>query len=255
MPSLNDVVAGSSADSSCIQQVIDAWKGTSGKGVPLSVTAVSDSANYAVDVKNQDAVNSRGFRVSRANGTVLIQADVNGVQLSATGGSPASIVTINDVQTLSNKTLSLLTSSGNVVQVPQCRVTNTSTQTIGTGSATAITFNTQTWDNDALHSTASNPARISPSRAGLWRFGGNIAMDANSSGVVGVIIRLNGVTQVVQDLRLNTATQLFVQLSGEYQCSTSDYAELVVTQTSGANLGTAVTGSSPSFWASFAGST
>lgn len=105
MASFNDVIAGSSADSSCIQQVVDALKGTAGKGVPISITAVNDSVNWAVDVQNDEAVNSRTFRASRANGTVLIQADVNGVQVSSTGGAPATVVNISDAQTLTNKTL------------------------------------------------------------------------------------------------------------------------------------------------------
>lgn len=91
MPSLNDVTAGSSADSSCIQQVIDAWKGTVGKGVPLSVTAVNDSANWAVDAKNQDGTNSRSFRVRKSDDTVLIQADINGVTLNQVSISSGTI--------------------------------------------------------------------------------------------------------------------------------------------------------------------
>lgn len=114
MPSFNDVAAGSSADSSCVQQIIDALKGTAGKGVPLSITAVSDGSNWAVDVQNDEAVNSRAFRASRANGTVLIQADVNGVQVSSTGGAPATVVNISDAQTLTNKTLSAPTFTGGV---------------------------------------------------------------------------------------------------------------------------------------------
>lgn len=106
MPSFNDVTAGSSADSSCVQQIIDALKGTIGKGVPLSITAVNDAANWAVDVQNDDSINSRALRVMRANGTVLLQVDANGVQLSSTGGAPATAVNINDAQTLTNKTLS-----------------------------------------------------------------------------------------------------------------------------------------------------
>src|SRR5436305_1259885 len=102
MASLNDVIQGSSADSSCIQQVVDALKGTAGKGVPISLTAVNDSANWALDVKNAEAVNSRALRATRANGTVLIQADANGVQVSATGGAPATVVSVNDIQTLTN---------------------------------------------------------------------------------------------------------------------------------------------------------
>lgn len=91
MVSLNDVTPGSSADSSCIQQVVDAWKGTAGKGVPLSVTAVNDSANFAVDVRNQDANNGRGLRVRDSSNSVQIQSDVNGVQINQVNISSGTI--------------------------------------------------------------------------------------------------------------------------------------------------------------------
>lgn len=91
VPSFNDVVAGSSADSSCVQQIIDALKGTAGQGVPISITAVNDAANWALDVQNDEAVNSRAFRVSNAAGGALIQADVNGVTLNQVNVSSGTI--------------------------------------------------------------------------------------------------------------------------------------------------------------------
>lgn len=127
------MIAGSSADSSCIQQIIDALKGSVGKGVPISITAVNDSGNWAVDVQNDEAVNSRAFRASRANGTVLIQADVNGVQVSSTGGAPATVVNISDAQTLTNKTLTSPVINGTLTGTAGFGAWSTFTPTVAQG--------------------------------------------------------------------------------------------------------------------------
>ena len=82
MPSFNDVISRSWADSSCVQQVIDALKGTAGQGVPISITAVNDSANFALDARNQDTVNGRSFRVRDSSNAAQIQCDVNGVTIN-----------------------------------------------------------------------------------------------------------------------------------------------------------------------------
>jgi hypothetical protein len=87
LPSFNDVIAGSLAQSAQVQQIIDALKGTPSKGVPIAITAVNDSANYALSVQNDDPTNSRALSVLAANGTTLITADINGVTL----GSPVNM--------------------------------------------------------------------------------------------------------------------------------------------------------------------
>ena len=61
--SFSDVRPGDPINASNVQQVIDALKGTAGKGVPLSPTAVNNATNYALTVENLDEaikfVNSR----------------------------------------------------------------------------------------------------------------------------------------------------------------------------------------------------
>jgi hypothetical protein len=87
MPTLNDVLAGSLAQAVQLQQVIDALKGTPNKGVPVALIALSDANNYALTVRNNDAVNSRALSVLAASGAPLITADITGVTL----GSPLHI--------------------------------------------------------------------------------------------------------------------------------------------------------------------
>ena len=89
MPSFNDVIAGSLAQSAQVQQIIDALKGTPSKGVPIALTAVNDTANYALTVQNDDPTNSRALSVLSASGGTLITADINGVTLGSPVNMPA----------------------------------------------------------------------------------------------------------------------------------------------------------------------
>jgi hypothetical protein len=79
----SDVHPGDPMDASNVQQVIDALKGTAGKGVALAVSAVNDATRYALTLENLDATNSRAINVLKSDGSVLIRADVTGVTFGA----------------------------------------------------------------------------------------------------------------------------------------------------------------------------
>lgn len=94
MGSLTNVASGDSANSSCIQQVIDVMKGTAAAGnIPVSFTAINDTTNFALDVENLDGTNGRAFRVRDSSGTARLQVDVNGPQANPAGTGLATILT------------------------------------------------------------------------------------------------------------------------------------------------------------------
>ena len=106
MPSFVTVTSGNTAQAQDVNQLINALNGSAGNGVPISLTALNDSVNFALAVKNVDATNSRALQVLRSNNNVLIQADVNGVIASPDGGATtAQVMTVSHTQTLTNKTL------------------------------------------------------------------------------------------------------------------------------------------------------
>jgi hypothetical protein len=88
--SFTDVHPGDPIIASNVQQVIDALKGTAGKGVPLSPTAVNNATNYALTVENLDATNSRALNVLKSDGSVLVRADATGVTLGSPITAPAA---------------------------------------------------------------------------------------------------------------------------------------------------------------------
>src|SRR5207244_5913028 len=105
MPSFNDVVSGASALASDVNQIIQALKGTVGQGIPISITAVNDAINFALAVKNNDTGASKTAVFYKADGTVLLQVDKNGVIASPDGVAGASaVVTPTSAQALTNKT-------------------------------------------------------------------------------------------------------------------------------------------------------
>ena len=92
MPTFNDVLAGSLAQAVQVQQIIDALKGTAGKGIAIALVSLNDPSNYALSVQNDDSTNSRALSVLKADGTNLITADITGVTLGTPLHIPATSI-------------------------------------------------------------------------------------------------------------------------------------------------------------------
>jgi hypothetical protein len=90
--SFSDVHPGDPIIASNLQQVIDALKGTAGKGIPLVDSAVNSATNYALTVQNIEATNSRALNVLKSDGSTLVKADATGVTLGAPITVPASSI-------------------------------------------------------------------------------------------------------------------------------------------------------------------
>jgi len=68
-----------------VQQLIAAWRGFAGKGVPFRATAVNDDTLYAVDVKNAGS-GGKHIRVTHSSGSpTIFQATDSGVLVSPNG--------------------------------------------------------------------------------------------------------------------------------------------------------------------------
>lgn len=164
MGTLNDVNSGDAANSSCIQQLIDVFKGTVGNGnIPVSVTAINDATNFALSVRNLDAVNGRSFHALDSSGGTLIQADGSGVTLknitggiSITGGATVSNLTVTGGTTLSaglNVTTGGITSSGPVTfsgGEVAANLRNAAYQLLGAADATVSSAATKVAESSAL---------------------------------------------------------------------------------------------------------
>lgn len=143
-----------------------------------------------------------------------------------------------------------LISAGPLVKA--CRVYNSASISLTSGAYTALTFNSERFDTDTMHSTVSNQSRITFTTAGLYAFGGNVSFAANATGLRALGIRMGGATylssQQVPSLGASAATEL--ETHGIYAFTAGQYIELLAAQFSGGALN-ALAGPnySPEFWA------
>ncbi len=129
------------------------------------------------------------------------------------------------------------------------RVYNSANEAITTATFTALTFDSERYDNGGLHSTVSNTSRLTAQKAGAYSLWGNVYFDANATGLRQVRIKLNAVTWIAVESGLpQTDGTALLTVSTLHRLSVGDYVELVVYQSSGGNLNVVASGDfSPEF--------
>ena len=125
-------------------------------------------------------------------------------------------------------------------------------QSVTTATETGVQLDSERFDSDAFHDTATNNTRmtIPTSYGGYYIFGGALSFASNATGVRAFIVRLNGTTDLARELM--AAVSGFATQStpnGLYSLAAADYIELIVYQSSGGNLNLeALNNTSPEFW-------
>lgn len=122
--------------------------------------------------------------------------------------------------------------------VPACRVTNSADLSIPNATETALTFDTETFDNDGIHSTSANTDRLTIATPGLYLITASVSFLANATGYRQVAIKLNGSTKlVVQEAKSNGAgNEDDLSVSTVYALVATDYVTASVYQNSGGSL-------------------
>lgn len=109
-----------------------------------------------------------------------------------------------------------------------CRLTATATQVLAAGGV-ALNFAGEDFDPYNIHA-AGTPSRITPAKAGYYRFEGG-AFYGSTAAVCATWIRKNGVTNVASGQREGTtaAANARGQRAGAlvYMNGTTDYVELI----------------------------
>lgn len=136
-----------------------------------------------------------------------------------------------------------------------CRVYNSANIAIANNTQTVVAYDTERYDTDALHSTATNTGRLTATRAGRYLIFTHILWAANATGQRGVRVRLNGTTDlggVLNDAAgAGTTRQTAMTI---HNLSATDYVETLVFQDSGGNLNvTASANESPEFGMAYMG--
>ena len=122
-----------------------------------------------------------------------------------------------------------------------CRLTNSADVAISNTTVTSLTFNTETYDTDAFHSTVTNTDRITiPSgKAGYYLINYNINWAANATGFRNCGIRLNGNSATINAVAyIKAFSDDDNSLAGTivYYLNDADYLTLAIYQNSGGSL-------------------
>ncbi len=129
------------------------------------------------------------------------------------------------------------------------RVFNSANISIPDFAVTTLTFDSERFDTDAIHSATVNPGRLTARTAGKYVIVGHVAFATNAIGDRQVGIRLNGITDIGVDSRrpISLFTTQF-SVPAIYELSVNDYVELRVFQNSGGALNVVASGNiSPEF--------
>lgn len=153
-------------------------------------------------------------------GANLLDLETNGVKA----------VEINATQVLNSPTQ------------PRCLAFNNTTQSLTNATDTALTFNTESYNVGALHSTGTNPTRFTVPTGGdgLYFIKGTY-VPAAASGDARAFLRKNGTTALegtAQRGVLNASFQVTFQCATLVVLAATDYVELIAYQSSGGALNT-----------------
>ena len=124
---------------------------------------------------------------------------------------------------------------------PRCQAYQNTPQSITTATNTSLTWDTEDYDNDGMHSLVSNTSRFTAVTAGRYVVSAQAAFTANATGIREIRILKNGTTtpnggratQPANSAAITTTVQISNYL---IPMIVGDYIEIQVNQTSGAAL-------------------
>ena len=118
---------------------------------------------------------------------------------------------------------------------PAARVYNNAAIDPAPGTWVTLTFNTERFDTDAMHSTVTNTSRLTVPTGGdgLYLIGGNLELDSGGGAGgsdKGIRILLNGTTPIAVNFNemLSTGVDTVIAISTVYALTAKDYVELQV---------------------------
>ena len=193
--------------------------------IPVAISDVytQTQANSAFISKSLTTTTGDLIYASSANTPARLGIGSSGQVLSVSGGVPAWATPAP-------------TFSG-------CGLTQSSAQSISNTTQTDLTFDTESFDTDAYHSTSSNTARITiPSgKGGYFLVTARVSYASNSTGTRGLWLRKNG-TEVATCFTQPVATSdiTTVQINQIMALAVGDYITMNAYQGSGGALNTAV---------------
>lgn len=130
-----------------------------------------------------------------------------------------------------------VTQAGSAGSDISARVYNSAAITISNATDTALTFNSERFDTDTIHSTVSNTGHLTATTAGVYVISATIEFAANATGQRTAWLRLNGATLIASlTFTAGAADGHAIAITTIYKLAATDYVEIGVYQDSGGNL-------------------
>jgi hypothetical protein len=126
---------------------------------------------------------------------------------------------------------------------PRVSVSNTAAHSHTSGTSLLLTWDTEAWDTDTMHSTVTNTSRLTAVTAGTYQVVARLAVAANATGIRSLDVRKNaagvaaGGTRVGYDSQTPvTGAVTSVAVICDVALAANDYIECFGFQTSGGAL-------------------
>lgn len=117
------------------------------------------------------------------------------------------------------------------------RVYNSAAISFASGADTPLTFGSERWDTDNIHSTTVNTNRLTATTAGKYLIAGHVQFANNSTGFRFIYIRLNGSTTIAATTSGSSpVNNMYLSIAVHYNLAATDYVELLAFQNSGVAL-------------------
>jgi hypothetical protein len=129
------------------------------------------------------------------------------------------------------------------------RVYNSANIACANATVTALTFDTERYDSDSIHSTVSNTSRLVAPLAGRYLITGMMRYAAAANNTRYAQIRLNGTTFIASNSLIAAVSDNHdLSVATIYQLAAGDYVELIAYQNSGGSVNVVASGNfSPEF--------
>ena len=126
-----------------------------------------------------------------------------------------------------------------LIDPPVCKVSNSAAQSVANNTLAILTANTETEDNDGMHSTVTNTSRLTAQTAGRFLFGTVVEFAANLASYNQVDFLKNGATGLpgtrLPPVTTSSHPTALVLYTLE-RMSVGDYVETRVRHTAGSAL-------------------
>lgn len=123
-----------------------------------------------------------------------------------------------------------------LIDPPLCSVRASSALAVANGSVTALPADVELFDNDSMHSTTTNPERITIQTPGRFRFSTRIEFASSGTGAREIRFYKNGSSLGAAFSMNPNSGVLVVTTYWEDVSVAGDYYHVSVVQTSGGNL-------------------